>query len=355
MTTSRTYRGRIFSLPKCRRSSLSWSAVCLFAVTLLLSGCQLRPLVDPEYGTLVNIRINTDGIRNITSDIYNDAIPVPEIAPDVMHVLFYDTATRSLVTESFVSEKSTDGDGYTTISGRVSLVPGTYHIVSYDFGTESTIVDGHESFDMLHATSGSVSETELASYSSKAQDGSIVYTPDHLVVSTDREYEIPYHNGIHVIETEASTIVETYYLQIKVDGLEYVSSARAFLSGMSGSSSTASGDAVDQEGSTIYFTLQKSEDNGVPVICNIFNCFGRIPDAENDLSVTFDIRTSDGRTVTREFDITDLFESEACINHNWLLLEETITIDPPQTTPGTGGGFDPEVGDWEDENHEIEI
>ena len=107
---------------------------------------------------------------------------------------------------------------------------------------------------------------------------------------------------------------------------------------------------------TVYFTLQKGEDDGVPVICNVFNTFGRIPGSDNSLRVTFDIRTVDGRNETREFDITDLFSTEAALEHNWLLLEETITIDPPAPPePGEGGGFQPGVGDWDDEDHEIVI
>ena len=36
-------------------------------------------------------------------------------------------------------------------------------------------------------------------------------------------------------------------------------------------------------------------------------------------------------------------------------MEQTLTIDPPDPVPGEGGGFQPEVGDWEDENHDIVI
>ena len=166
---------------------------------------------------------------------------------------------------------------------------------------------------------------------------------------------MPYHDGVHVIEAEATTVVETWYLQIKVEGLEYVSSAEAFLSGMAGS--TGISDSVDgEEDNTVYFTLRKGDDDGVPVICNIFNTFGRLPDSRNHLKVTFDIRTVDGRNETREFDITDLFSTEAALEHNWLLMEETITIDPPAPPePGEGGGFQPGVDDWEDEDHDIVI
>ena len=111
---------------------------------------------------------------------------------------------------------------------------------------------------------------------------------------------------------------------------------------------------VTEPENTVYFTLQKGEDGGAPVICGLFNTFGRVPGSQNGLKITFDIRTKDGRTVTEEFDITGLFSSEEALDHNWLLMEQTITIDPPEN-PGGGGGFQPEVGDWDDEHHDIII
>ena len=210
-------------------------------------------------------------------------------------------------------------------------------------------------YETAVAGSGTVSAQVLNNYSSKAPGEIVVYEPDHLTVAQLELETVPYHDGVHVIEAEATTVVETWYLQIKVEGLEYVSSAEAFLSGMAGS--TGISDSVDgEEDNTVYFTLRKGDDDGVPVICNIFNTFGRLPDSRNHLKVTFDIRTVDGRNETREFDITDLFSTEAALEHNWLLMEETITIDPPAPPePGEGGGFQPGVDDWEDEDHDIVI
>ena len=53
----------------------------------------------------------------------------------------------------------------------------------------------------------------------------------------------------------------------------------------------------------------------------------------------------------RTFDISGLFETENAIRHHWLLLDETIKIDPPPT----GGGFDPKVDDWDEEHHDVII
>ena len=116
--------------------------MCMLSIGML-AGCSFRPLTDPEYNTYVRIKVNTDNIRNVTSDIYNEDIERPEIAPEVMHVLFYEPDGNSLVAESFASENSVDEDGYTWISGYMSLVPGDYRMLAYNFGTEGTTVDGY--------------------------------------------------------------------------------------------------------------------------------------------------------------------------------------------------------------------
>ena len=55
----------------------------------------------------------------------------------------------------------------------------------------------------------------------------ILEEPDHLVVAASEREVIPYHEGIYTIYAQARSVVESWYLQIKVDGLEYVSSAKA--------------------------------------------------------------------------------------------------------------------------------
>ena len=234
-------------------------------------------------------------------------------------------------------------------------MPGDYRMLAYNFGTESTTVDGYGNYETATAGSGTVSEQILSRYTSKAPGEIVVYEPDHLTVANLELESVPFHDGMHVIEAEATTVVETWYIQIKVEGLEYVSGAQAFLSGMHSGNVISQGDRVEEPQNTVYFSLQAGDDGGVPVICGIFNTFGRVPGSQNSLRLTFDIRTKDGRTVNAEYDITDLFSSRNALEHNWLLMEQTLTIDPPDPVPGEGGGFQPEVGDWEDENHDIVI
>lgn len=324
------------------------------ALVLLAAGCERRPLEDPGYNNMIRVKVDVNAISNVTCDIYNDKIPVPEIDDEVMHVIFYGQDDR-IAAESFISERSTDTEGNTVISGNIAVAPGTYKMLIWNFGTESTVIGDYQRFSLAEAYTNTVSDNILSRYESKVGENEIVvYEPDHLVVARNDRETIPYHSGVYTVQADARSVVETYYLQIKIDGLEYVASAQAFLSGMASGNLLSEGRPITDPQNTVYFTLLKSDDKGVPVVCNNFNTFGRIEDSDNQLQVTFDIRTKDGRTVQKSFDISDLFLSEDCIDHHWLLLEETIKIDPPEN-PGGGGGFDPGVEDWEDENHDIEL
>ncbi len=320
---------------------------------MLMAGCERRPLEEPENYAHVSVEIDTKDIRNITSDIYNSSIETPSLVPEVMHILFYEEDADRLVTEAFISNRSTNEAGNTVISGNIQIHPGDYRMAVYNFGTESTIIGNYNDWTDSYLYASPVSESIASKYKSKLpEDEVITYTPDHLHLAVHPELSIPYHIGVHSIETTARTTVETYYLQIRVDGLEYVSSAQAFLTGMAASYDISDDRTVTEEQNTIYFTLQKGDDKGTPVICTIFNTFGHVDGTSNKLEVTFDLRTLDGKTVQHTFDITDVFKTPDAVNHNWLLLEETITVDPPPTPPSSGG-MDPWVSDWENEDHEI--
>lgn len=332
--------------------------ILLAMFALIVVSCERRPLEEPDFKTKVDIRVNIEAIANITCDVYNEKLPIPEINPEVMRVMFYDLNKDKMLGESFISDARKEDDNL-VISGEISILPGDYRVMVYAFGTESTLISDYNSWDRCYAYTDPLSQELLKAMSLKSSidEQEIHYQPDHLLAAKSEYESIPWHSGTHVIHAVASSVVESYYLQVKVDGLEYVSSARAVVTSMSGGVPLATMEADKTSPVALYIPLQKSDDKGKAVICNVFHTFGRIPDSVNELEVTFDLMTVDGRTVTKNFDISDLFLSPACIDHHWLLVEETIVVPPPPDPgPGaTGGGFDPSVNDWENEHHEIEM
>lgn len=333
--------------------------ILLLVVLPLAFACERRPLVSPDFKTRIDVEVTIEAIANVTCDVYNDKIPPQKIEPEVLRVMFFGMEDDKMLGESFISNRATVDSMTTVISGSLSILPGDYRILIYGFGTETSLVDSYDSWNNSKVYTNSISEETLKALSLKAPAGSqaIHYQPDHMIVARSEHENIPWHSGSHVIHAEAKSVVESYYLQVMVEGLEYVSSARAVLSSMSPNVAMVTAEPDMDNPVSIYIPLEKSDDKGVPVVCNVFNTFGRIPDSSNRLEVTFDIKTVDGRTITKEFEISDLFLSQECIEHHWLLVEETIVVPPPPDPgPGSGsGGFDPSVSDWEKEEHEIEM
>ena len=324
---------------------------------LVLGGCQFRPLEDMEFQTDIQVAVDINAVLIVTCDIYNELIPIPPIESEVFRVLFYDTQKDKLLGDSFIYDVYTDPvSGRLGIKGMVSIMPGDYRMLIYTFGTESTQIENYDSWEKSKAFTSNLSEAALRSLSLKADgDEPISYQPDHLLVASSELESIPYHTGVYTIEAEARSVVESYYLQVRVKGLEYVSSARAVLTGMAGSAKLNTREADMNDCKSIYIDLLKSTDQGDDVVCNVFNTFGRIPDRDNQLSVKFNLKTVDGRILEREYSLNELFESEACRLHHWLLIDDEIEVPKPPESGGSGGGFDPTVDDWEREEHEIEL
>ncbi|MCI1785898.1 MAG: DUF5119 domain-containing protein [Bacteroidales bacterium] len=329
----------------------------------IISGtaCERRLLEEPDNQISVKVDVNVENILNVTTDVYNSKITLPEIKPEMMRVLFYNPENGTIAAESYISDISYNEDGTESIKGDIKIIPGTYNMVIYNFDTESTMIRNDSNFATIEAYTDIVSTTVGDQFKSKADNTSssdsvnVIYEPDYLMMMKSENEVIPYHEKAFVIKAEVESVVQTYYLQIKVKGLEYVSSAQAVVSGMAGSYMMGKSEVVSSPESAIYFTMQKSQDNGEDVIAAVFNTFGKIDGASSKAIVNFDINTVDGRTEQRSFDIAPLFETEDCIKHHWLLMTETITIDPPTTKPGTGGGFNTSVGDWDDEDHSINL
>lgn len=326
----------------------------LSVVCGLMSGsCEFRPLENPDDIVNLVVKINTDSIRNITSDIYNPNINVPDVSTDMMRFIFYDATGERISFDTYLSNKK-DVDGKTVITGQAKVLPGKYRAVSYNFDVENTLIKNDMNFNDITASPLNVSENISKNFRLKSEDkDKMFYEPDHLLVAIEDDITIPYHKGLYNIETEARSVVETYYLQIKVKGLQYVSSAQAMLSGMTVNHNLTQRTKVQAENTAVYFNLQKSKDKDEDVIAAVFSTFGRADKVSHSLRVFFTVRTTEGKTVRKDYDITDLFKTEECIKHNWLLLDEIIEIDPPEK-PATGG-FDPTIKDWDEETVEIDL
>lgn len=334
---------------------------CLVTSVLLIAGCVRRDLVDPDESALLRIRVNTVAVSNVTADIYNEKIPRPNLSSDVLRVLFYDQSGERMLSEGFITEKSIDENGNDVISGSVYLSPGNYRIMAYNFDTPTTQVRNYQSWYGATAYTSTISDALRAQIVSRADwSEHIYYEPDHLIVARETNRTIVPHHGDLVIEMDASSIIDTYYVQIRVKNLEYASTANAVLTGLSSSNNIGDNIRNEEESSAIFIELHKSIDENITdgnqdVLCAVFNTFGKIDDMPSNMHITFNAVSREGEIVEKEIDMTPIFATEDARVRHWLLINEVWELPKPTTPPSTGGGFNPEVDDWDDEEENIPI
>ena len=164
-------------------------AFVMFGMVLgAFPACQRRSLEDPDFFTKVKVKVNVNAISNVTCDVYNDKLPVQNIEPTAMHVLFYDINDNSVAAESYVTNVSSESDGSRSLSGDIAILPGNYKMLVYDFGTESTIVRNYSNFYSAEAYTDPVESYIRSHFQGKAgESGMIVNQPDHLVVARSEE------------------------------------------------------------------------------------------------------------------------------------------------------------------------
>ena len=328
----------------------------LVATVAFATSCQRRGFSKHTTPINLHIQVRTD-VQNAT----NVALP------DMMRVDLFNPNTGQVEYTDYISPEG----------GYISPAPGTYNILVYNIGTESTIVRNEKNIGTVEAYTNEVSvyiksqiqnflEARLLQREEKyARDSAanaansmapatkdpilegterIVNEPDYLWVGRMDNYTIPAlaldeKREISVM-MEASSVVETWKIVLKpVEGLQWVSKITALITGQT--ESTYIGKDEDSQGvATIYFEMQKDEDN--KCIVGTFNTFGKNPLYSSFLSLDLNIIDELGDEHHYTFDITDgFFENNEFI----IEVENPIVVEEPKVQ---GGGFQPTVGDWKD-------
>lgn len=346
-----------------------------------LVSCHRRPLFDLEYTHYVRVYLD-EQLKNVTTGFYNEKHLKPEYStPKVVRVALCHPQTNEVVAERYLQNAGSDERG-NYLDGYISAAPGDYKLIAYSFGTESTILRNEGVYHNMEAYTNHISSYLYGTFNMKGRaDGeSIVYDPDHLFVDTHESLKVDYKSHIDTLYNEsgdyftAESIVKTYYIQVTIEGAQYISSAVALLNGMGGSSLLHSGPVPNNDPVTVYFDMIKSGTEGQQdeilsggaqatepvkaVMYSSFGTFGKLENMNNELEMTFDVITTDGRKLSYRLDITHKFYEDDAINHQWIIIEDAIVIPPPDPNdpdnPGTGG-FVPNVDEWQDIQTEIII
>ncbi len=338
---------------------------------VLFAGCERRPLLDMCNTHYVRVYID-EALPNVTQGFYNESYVKPTYnRPDVLRLILADPETGEEKAVRFLRDMGQDERGF-FYEGWIVADPGRYNLMVYNFDTETTHVDNHNNYIDAKASTNEIASHLRSRIPSRGEnvEEKIVYDPDHLFAATCGELDVPYveevdtllnHDGEHFV---AKSIVKSYYLQVKVKGMEYATSSVGLLSGMSGSA-WVNGSGMDTDDNvTVYFELQPEDgraagiaragDDGAVTIYTTFSTFGKLPDAENQLEITFDFLTIYGEPHSETLNITSTFSTTEAVEKQWLLLDHVIEIPEPPNQAG-GEGFKPVVDEWSDVNTNIEI
>lgn len=302
----------------------------------------------------VRITLNTDGVANVTRDIYNETLPKPPMTSEILRVLFYAPESGRMAAQCFISEKTVTPEGHEMIYGRTHLPPGDYVMLAYNFDTETIRVENENTLAEINAFTPEIPDYIYALLRRSSTEA-VFRQPEHLLV-TRRDVRIDESEQMQVIEAEARTVIDTYYLQIRVRGLEYASTAKATLSGMS-SSNRFGVDGRGTDDSKIMFDLSGGTDPHIAdenkdVLCTLFNTFGKVDGVTSNLTVRFDIITSDGSQYVKTLDISPTFLTGDARERHWLLMDYILDIPEPHHPDG---GFDPGMEDWDEIHERIEL
>lgn len=293
------------------------------AVTALLTLLSISCIREPIYDVKSAYRIEIDTEYDM---LYNR----PAKAPSLYRVLFFDQATKRLVTSNTVGGNG----GYL-----YNITPGIYDIVIYNYTMNRTKVSHEDDLNSLQAL------TTILSY----QDHPVVETPDHLFVRKLENVRIPHltvNDTEFVLKAETRSVVDSWCLVI--DGIKGLKNAACIDISISG------------QAQTVFLNRGKGGTSGTdvtiffPAICDFeenlirtpFNTFGRIRDPSDELVLKVRITGSTGEEYIFEENVSGQFADPENREH---IISATFDI----TVKGKkDGGMSPVTDLW---NPEIEV
>lgn len=356
---------------KSGRTRAIWQMVlCALLLMPSVTACEHRELVDDTDMHYVRIYMD-ENIRNVTYGFYDETKEKPTYkTPEGVRVALCDPASGKVVTQKHLTEGGHDERG-NYLHGYIYAAPGHYNLLAYNYDTEATHIADDYSYPRMTVYTNPIAESlksrlqSVRAGETATRTGEVRYEPDHVFVASAegiRAERTPMGDTLCTLSGEpftAQSVTKTYYLQVNVKGVEYVRSAVALITGMSGAVRLHDRSMLPEMESSIYFNLQngltKARSGGeAHVAYASFNTFGKLPDVEGYIEITFEFNTTGGKVQTETIRVTDLFETTQVKEKQWIIIDKTIEITPPEGSTATGG-LGPGVSEWQQVEGEITI
>lgn len=300
----------------------------VFTALLFLSSCEHKDL-QYDYSRTAELQV----VFN-----WNKA---PEAAPETMRLYLFPLDGGSPHTYEF-----TDYRG-----GRITVPAGRYKVLCVNSDTESVLYRNIDSFDSFeaYAPDGVLSVgTFLAPRPEGTSEERVAKSPDRLYSARldDLTVELSKENQTVILYPELS--VCRYRVEIRnVSNLQYVSSdgIAGSLSGMSGGLLVGRNE-LTSEVVTVPFGVVS---DGVSTLKADFLAFGQTGSAGPAHKLVIYVIMADGSKNYYTFDVTTQVD-EAANPYDVHILLDGLSLPKPIVN---GGGFRPEVDEWQNINIDV--
>lgn len=237
--------------------------------------------------------------------------------------------------------------------GIISLPAGKYRVLAYSLDTENIVVEGEQQLSLLHAYTNEL--VWARSRHSGRNTGTLrtVDAPDYMTRAYQEQVEIlsaPEHQYIDLYPEEA---VCRFTLEVQgIKGLPFVRQSRVSLSHVA---PTLRLHEMKLEGSPSEALFDTQIEGNR--LTGAFNIFGLLPldDKSPKYELTLFFRTEE-KNIYATYDVTEQIlavkPKRGHIRHVHIVLKADIEIAKPI---GNGGGFRPQVDDWQAIEKDIEI
>lgn len=304
-------------------------------VALLSVACQRRPMEEEYLKVYLDLKIEKD----ITNFEYQD--------PGLMRVAFFDAVTGNYLSHDFVE----------STGGYIFAPYGNVDMVVYNLDAGQTHIRNYYVWNDIEAYTYEIDELSRSLFTRYLQSrvdtrpsyDNIRETPGHLFVARKRNITIPRHitNDVFIIEATAKTVVESWTVEVEgITGMEYVGSVAMMISGQSGSNFIST-NTLSTEPVALYFDVISAQRRNTVMEAR-FETFGREKTSGDVALLSILFIDVQGHPYMYNFDVSNQMENN---QKQHIYINTDINIPKPEV----GGGFKPEVDDWEENVYDIEI
>lgn len=231
--------------------------------------------------------------------------------------------------------------------GTLHLRHGSCHMtLCYNYHGNNIYFRNEGHSDLIEAYCNSVVR---ATYSKTFPDESTVAEPDaQFYVGKNDVFDVYQSDENLTLDLYPSNVMQTYTFEVRgVSGTKFISATRGAISGMSNSYYLNSG-TLSTTVSTLLFNA--TADVSGSMITGSFRTFGRIDNTTNNFTIEVLYPSSTGGILQKTWDVTDQISNGT----NFHIVIEDSGIDvPDEGGGGTGGGFEADVEEWDDEVVEL--